>query len=219
MQHQTKLNSSCRKLNSLDTLFPTNGFNQLSEIKKVQNLKKLKSPGNKRDVMRILANLCLYSTFMKIMHVDSTPYCELLGDNVPFKKTTEYENLFQNIEDKISEETIPAVPNPVYLFHIHIDCSSISTGSNLVQEFPSGKGKVSFKSQVFTKDEQKMSTLHRALCGVIPVRQTHEHFIIGSPHRIKIFCNHKPLLYMWARRNLCHRFFRYQVIYTQFTKL
>ena len=65
-----------------------------------------------------------------------------------------------------------------------------------------------------------MSTLHRELCGINSALQTYEHFIIGSPHPIKIFCDHKPLLYLWARNGrLSHRFFRYQVIITQFTNL
>ena len=91
----------------------------------------------------------------------------------------------------------------------------------MVQEFPSEKPIVSFNSRVFTKYEKKMmSTLHRELFGIISALQTHEHFIIGSPHPIKIFCDHKPLLYLRARkRRLCQRFFRYQVIITQFTNL
>ena len=79
---------------------------------------------------------------------------------------------------------------------------------------------VSFNSQVFTKDEKKMTTLHRGVCGIISALPTYEHFIIGSPHPIKIFCDHKPLLYLWARKGrLSYRFFRYQVIVTQFTYL
>ena len=90
----------------------------------------------------------------------------------------------------------------------------------MVQEFPSGKHIVSFNSRLFTKDEQKMSTLHRELCGIVSALQTYEHFIIGLPYPIKILCDHKPMLYLWARKGrLCHRFFRYQVIFTQFTNL
>ena len=62
---------------------------------------------------------------------------------------------FQNIKDRISEETILAVPNRKYQFHIHVDSSSIGTGSILLQEFPRGKRTVSFNSRVFTKDEKK----------------------------------------------------------------
>ena len=155
--------------------------------------------------MRVLGSLGFYSTFIKNLHVDSKPFYELLRDDVPFKWTKENKELFRNNKD----------PS-----HTHVDSSSIGTGSFLVQEFPSGKRLVSFNSRVFTKDEQKMSTLHRELCGIISALQTYEHFIIGSPHPIKIFCDHKPLLYLWARKGrLSHRFFRYRVIITQFTNL
>ena len=136
---------SCPKQNQ--TLFEkssipwTHCFRQKNSTscQKVQDLKDLKSPENKRDVMRVLGSLGFYSTFIKNLHVDSKPFYELLRDDVPFKWTKEHEKLFQNLKDRISEETILAVPNPKYPFNIHVDSSSIGTGSILVQECPSGK--------------------------------------------------------------------------------
>ena len=84
--------------------------------------------------------------------MDSKPFYELLRDDVPFEWTKEHEKLFQNIEDKISEETVLAVPNPKYPLQIHVDFSTIGTGSILAQEFPNGKRKVSFSFRAFTKD-------------------------------------------------------------------
>ena len=168
--------------------------------KKVQDLKDLKSPENKRDIMRVLGSLGFYSTFIKNLHADSKPFYELLRDDVPFKWTKEHEELLRNIKDRITEETILAVSNPKYPFHTHVDSASIGTGSILVQKFPSGQRIVSFNSRVFNKDELRMSTLHRGLCGIASALQTYEHFIIGSRHPIKIFCDHKPLLYLWARK-------------------
>ena len=63
----------------------------------------------------------------------------------------------------------------------------------VVQELPSRKGLVSFKFRVLTKDERKMSTLYREFCGIISALHTYEHFIIGSTHPIKVFCDHEPL--------------------------
>ena len=120
--------------------------------------------------MHIFRSLGLYST--KTLHVVSKPFYELLRDDVPFKWTSELEKLLQNFKDRIREETFPGVPNPKYSFHIHVDSSSIGTGSILVRDFPSGKLIVSFKSQVFKKDEQKMSTSHRELCVIVCALQT-----------------------------------------------
>ena len=207
-----------RKVQVLGHIVSEKGIQPVA--RKVQDQKNLKSPENKRDVTRILGSLGFYITFIKKLHVDSKTFYERLRDDVPFKWTKEHEKRFQNIKDRISEETILAVPNPKYPFHIHVDSSSIGTGSILAQEFPNGKRIVSSNSRVFTRDEQRTSTLHRELCGIISALQPYDHLIIGSPHPIKIFFDHKPLLYLWARKGrLSHRFFRYQLIITQFTKL
>ena len=65
-----------------------------------------------------------------------------------------------------------------------------------------------------------MSTIHREHCGIVSDLQTYEHYIIGSPFPIYLNCDHKPILYLWGRkRQLSHRFFRYEVIITKFQNL
>ena len=62
-----------------------------------------------------------------------------------------------------------------------------------------------------------MSTLHRELCGIVSASQTYEHYIIGSPFPMNLYCEHKPILHLWGRKGqLSHWFFRYQVIITKF---
>ena len=96
----------------------------------------------------------------------------------------------------------------------------MGTGCILIQQFPEGKRIISFNSRIFDKAEQKMSTLHRELCGIVSALQTYEHYIIGSPFPIYLYCDHKPILYFWGRKGqLSHRFFRYQVIITKFQNL
>ena len=75
-------------------------------------------------------------------------------------------------------------------------------------------------TRVFDKAEQKMSTLHRELSGIVSALQTYEHYIIGSPFPIYLYCDQKPILYLWGRKGqLSHRFFRYQVIITKFQNM
>ena len=85
---------------------------------------------------------------------------------------------------------------------------------------PEREAIISFNSRFFDKAEHKISTLHRELCGIVSALQTYEHYIIGSPFPIYLYCGHKPILYLWGRkRQLSHRFFRYQVIITKFQNL
>ena len=184
--------------------------------KRVKDLKNLKSPECKREVMKVLGCLGFYSCYVKNLYVDSQPFYNLIKDSTSFQWTEEHEQLFQAIKDRISEDTILAVPSTEYPFHIHVDSSNVGTGCFLIQQFPEGKRFISFNPRVFNKAEQKMSTLHRELCGIVSALQTYEQFIIGSPFPIYLCCDHKPILYLWGcKGQLSHRFFRYQVIITK----
>ena len=68
---------------------------------------------------------------------------------------------------RLSSDTGLAIPNTKYAFHAHIDSSCIGTGPILVQEFGEGKRNVSYDSRDFDISEQKMSTIHRELCGIV----------------------------------------------------
>ena len=207
-----------KKVKFLGHVISSEGIQPIA--KRVKDLKSLKSPESKRDVMRILGSLGFYGCYIKNLHVDSKPFYDLIRDSTSFHWTEEHEKIFQMIKDRISEDTILAIPSTEYPFHIHVDSSNVGTGCVLIQQFPEGKRIISFNSCIFDKAEQKMSTLHKELCGIVSALQTYEHYIIGSPFPIYLYCDHKPILYLWGRKGqLSHRFFRYQVIITKFQNL
>ena len=104
--------------------------------KRVKDLKNLKSPECKRDVMKVLGCLGFYSCYIKNLPVDSQPFYDLIKGSTSFPWTDEHERLFQSIKDRISEDTILAVPSTEYPFHIHVDSSNVGTGCILIQQFP-----------------------------------------------------------------------------------
>ena len=161
--------------------------------------------------------LGFYSCYMKNLHVDSQPFYDLIKGSTRFHWTEEYEILFNSIKERNHKDTVLAVPSTDYPFHFHVDSSNVGTGCILIQRFPEGKRVISFNSRVFDKAEQKMSTLHRELCGSVSALQTYEHYIIGSFFPIYLYCDHKPILHLWGRKGqLSHRFYRYQVKITKF---
>ena len=164
--------------------------------------------------MKILGCIGFYSCYIKNLHVDSQPFCDMIKDSIPFHWTQEHEKLFQLIKDRIGEDTILAVSSTHNTFPIHVDSSNVGTVCILIQQFPEGKQMISFNSRIFDKAEQKRSTLHREVCGIVSALQTYEHYIIGSPFPIYLYCDHKPILYLWGRKGqLSHRF---QVLITKF---
>ena len=86
--------------------------------KRVKDLKYLKSPESRRDVMKVLGCFGFYSCYIKNLHVDSRHFYDLIKDSTPFQWTHEHEKLFQSIKDWISEDIILAVPFTDYPFHV-----------------------------------------------------------------------------------------------------
>ena len=129
--------------------------------KRVKELKNLKSPESKRDVMKVLGCLGFYSCYIKNLHVENQPFYDLMRESTHFHWTHEHEKSFQSNLDRNSEITILAVPSTDYPFHIQVDSSSVGTGCILTQQFLEGKRIISFNSKFFDKAGQKMSTLHR----------------------------------------------------------
>ena len=186
--------------------------------KRVDALRNLKSPQSKRDVMKVLGCLGFYSCYIENLHVDSQAFHDL--NFTTFHWTEEHEHLFKSIRERIHKDTVLAVRSTDHPFQIHVDTSNVGTSCILIQQFPEGKRIISFNSRVFDEAEQKMSTLHRELSGIVSALQTYEHYIIWSPFLISLYCDHKPILYLWGRKGqLSHRFFRYQVIITKFQNL
>ena len=79
---------------------------------------------------------------------------------------------------------------------------------------------ISYDSRILNTQEQKLSTLDRELLAIVYALQIYEFLIIGSPHPIYIFTDHKLLLHCFAKKgNLKPRFYRAQMQLTKFSKL
>ena len=59
---------------------------------------------------------------------------------------------------------------------------------------------ISYNSRTLNTQEQKLSTLDRELLAIVYALQIYEFLIIGSPHPIYIFTDHKPLLHCFAKK-------------------
>ena len=81
--------------------------------KRVKDLKNLKSTDSKRDVMKVLGCLELYSCYIKNLQVDSQFFYDLMKDSILFHWTHEHEKILQSINDRISE--LPKTRSMLYL--------------------------------------------------------------------------------------------------------
>ncbi len=93
-----------RKVQFLGHMVSGKGISPM--LKRVEDLKNLKSPENKRDVMRALGCLIFYSRYIENLQIKAKPLYELIKDETIFEWTPEHEKVFQDIKDSLRKNTI-----------------------------------------------------------------------------------------------------------------
>ena len=171
--------------------------------------------------MQFLGTIIFYSKIIEKLHINIKPLYTLLHDDVNFQWTPELEKIFNTIKDTMTSDTELTIPNTKNPFFITVDASLIGLGAVPFQINEQNKTKViSFNSRILTTQEQKLSTLDRELLGMVYAIQIYEFLIIGSPHPIILFTDHKPLLHCFTKKgNLSPRFYRAQMQLTKFPRL
>ena len=198
------------------------GNNTIKPIpSKIEAIKRIPSPKEKKDVMQFLGSVNFYSKFIEKLHINLKPLYTLLHDDVKFQWTPELEKLFQNVKNAMTADTELTIPNTTHPFLITVDASLVGLGAVLFQMNEENKMKViSYNSRILNTQEQKLSTLDRELLAIVYALQIYDFLSIGSPHPIYLFTDHKPLLHCFAKKgNLSPRFYRAQMQLTKFSKL
>ena len=197
------------------------GYNTIKPIhSKITAIHKIPSPTGKVALMSFIGALNFYTKFIEKLHINLKPFYDLLHENTPWKWTEDHERLFQTLKISLTSNTELTIPNTKHPFFITVDASLIGLGAVLFQLNEQNQMKVkSYNSRILNPQEQKLSTLERELLGIVHALQIYEFIIIGSPHPIHVFTDHKPLLHCFTKKgNLSPRFYRAQMQLTIFSK-
>ena len=174
---------------------------------KIEAIKIIPSPKEKKDIMQFLGSVNFYSKFIEKLHINLKPLYTLVRGDVKFKWTPELEKIFQDNKNTMTAETELPIPNAKHPCFITVDASLVGLGAVLFQMNEENKMRViSYNSRILITQEQKLSTLDTELLAIVYALQIDEFLNIGSPHPIYIFTDHKLLLHCFAKkRNLSPR--------------
>ena len=177
-------------------------YNTIKTIQsKIAAIHKIPSPTGKVALRSFIGALNFYTKFPEKLHINLKPFYDLLHENTPWKWTDEHEQLFQKLKTSLTSETELTIPNTKHPFFITVDASLIGLSTVLFQLNEQNKMKViSYNSRTLNPQEQKRSTLDRELLGIVHALQIYEYLIIGSPHPIHIFTDHKPFYIVLRRK-------------------
>ena len=149
--------------------------------------------------MQFLGSVNFFPKFVGKLHINLKSLYTLLHDDVKFQWTPELEKRFQDVRNAMTAETELTIPNTKHPFFMTVDASLVGLGAVLSQMNEENKMRLtSYTSRILNTQEQNLSTLDRELLAIVYALQIYEFLIIGSPHPIYIFTDHKPLLHCFA---------------------
>ena len=121
------------------------GNNTIKPIpSKIEAIKRIPSPKDKKDVMQFLGSVNFYSNFIEKLHKNRKPLYTLLHDDVKFQWTPEIDKIFQEIKNSMTADTKLTIPNTENPYFITVDASLVGLGAVLFQMNQENKMKVGF---------------------------------------------------------------------------
>ena len=145
------------------------GNNTIKPIpSKIEAIKRITSPKEKKDGMQLLGSVNFYSKFIEKLHIDLKLLYTLLHDDGKFQWTPELEKIFKDVKNKMTAETELTIPNTKHPFFITVDASLVGLGAVLFQMNEDNKMRViSYNSRILNTQEQKLSTLDKELLAIV----------------------------------------------------
>ena len=119
---------------------------------KIEAIKRIPSPEEKKDVMQFLGSVNFYSKLVEKLHINLKPLYTLLHDDVKFQWT----QIFQDGKNAMTAETELTISNTKHPFFKTVDASLVGLGAVLFQMNDENKMRViSYNSRILNTQEQK----------------------------------------------------------------
>ena len=98
---------------------------ELSPIaSRIDNIRNLKTPESKTEVLRDLGMMGFYHTYILNFHIDAKPLHDLTEDTALFEWLPKHETIFTDLKQSFCHDISNAIPSNDYSFHIHADSSN-----------------------------------------------------------------------------------------------
>lgn len=113
---------------------------------------------------------------------------------------------------KFQERPILLIPDKTKPFILETDASEVASGAVLRQYDANGDLKpCRFLSKSFSPTKQQYQIYNRELLAIIHALAAWRPYLLGSPHSVTVWCDHKNLMYFKDPQLLTARQFRWQL--------
>ena len=149
-----------------------------------------------KEVQSVLGVLGYQRPFIPNYATIARPLTGLTKKDHPFIWTSQCCQALDTLIDIVTSNPSLHQPNPTKPFTLQVDVLAFATGAILTQKDHRGKNEaVGFHSKTFSVAEQNYDIHNRELLALVCSLTNWCHLLIGSPHPVMVYTDHKNFEY------------------------
>ena len=173
---------------------------------KLSGITEWPTPTKVKDIRSFLGFANYYRRFIGNYSNIARPLIDLTKKEKQWDWSTNCQTAFNRLKEEFAKEPVLTLPDLDKPFAIATDASKDASGGILLQADSNGEWHpCSYLSQSFSPAERNYDIYDRELLAVIRGLKTWKHYLWGSPFPVKVFTDHKNLLYFKEPQKLNHR--------------
>ena len=199
----------------LGFVITTSGIEMSDE--KISAVKDWKEPTSRIQVQSFLGFTNFYRRFILNYAKIARPLTELTRVKEPFVWDKKAAAAFQMLRNSIMEAPVLIHPDHLAPFTVETDASDYALGAVLLQLGTDNLlHPVAFYSRKLTPAEINYTVHDKELLAILCALKHWRHYLVGSPHQISVFSDHKNLTFFSTLRILKQRHARWAEILSEF---
>ena len=212
----TKCEFEKNSMGFLGYVISNNGIH--TDQAKVKSIKEFPTPKDPHEVRQFLGLAGYYRRFVAKFSQLSVPLTKLLRKDISWEWGTEQEKAFTSLVDRLCEAPILAHFNPTFPISVQADASHFGYGVIISQTDPLTKIEhpIAFDSGRFTPAEVNYPIGEKEFLSIVKAFTKHRAFLEGSPHEIKVYTDHRNLVYFMTGQMLTPRQARWTTMLSRF---
>ncbi|KAL3694202.1 hypothetical protein R1sor_007853 [Riccia sorocarpa] len=182
---------------------------------KVEKIWKQPAPTNRKELQRVMGMANFYRRYILNYAVLAAPVNALNRENVVFNWTSQCQEAFDLLKEKLSQGPILRPPNWNMIFHVHTDASGVAVGAVLAQpQDPKIYLPIYFASRTLNNSEKDYTTTEReALAMVYAVKKFKSYLQVN---KFVFFVDHQALTYIVNKVHITGRIARWLLLLQEF---
>lgn len=180
---------------------------------KIEAIKNWPTPVNLKEVQSFLGLANYYRKLIRGFSDHGMHLTDLTKKDVPFHFGEKEQQAFQRIKDMLCAEPILVIFDPEKEAILETDASDFAIGACLAQKGDDGKRRVvAYYSRKMTGPETNYDIHDKELLAVVEALRTWRVYLEGSKYPVKIYTDHKNLVYWTTTKELNRRQVRWSEV-------